>query len=79
MLENTLFRKHVIANNRVAKSKVRKSVALYEKSGIYPENFFQKSVEKSGSFLLGIYEVYERLSNEINNFILILHLENNHI
>lgn len=39
----------------------------------------KSKVEKSGSFLLGIYEVYERLSNEINNFILILHLENNDI
>ena len=38
--------------------------------------FFSKSVEKSGNFLFGIYEVYERLSNEIKNFILILRLEN---
>jgi len=38
--------------------------------------FFSKSVEKSGSFLFGIYEVCERLLNEIKNFILTLHLEN---
>ena len=38
--------------------------------------FFLKSVEKSGSFLFGIYEVNERLSNEINHFIPILRLEN---
>ena len=38
--------------------------------------FFLKSVEKSGSFLFGIYEVNERVSNEINHFIPILRLEN---
>jgi len=39
-------------------------------SELYEGRVAKSKVRKSGSFLLGIYEVYERLSNEINNFIL---------
>jgi hypothetical protein len=39
---------------RLAKLKFRKSGGFYQKTGVYQENFFYKSGEKSGGFLFEV-------------------------
>jgi len=39
---------------RLAKLKFRKSGGFYQKTGVYQENFFYNSGEKSGGFLFEV-------------------------
>ena len=40
--------------HRLAKLKFRKSGVFYQKTGVYQENFFYNSGEKSGGFLFEV-------------------------
>jgi len=44
----------LIIQIRLAKLKFRKSGGFYQKTGVYQENFFYKSGEKSGGFLFEV-------------------------